>query len=202
MADLSKQQLLAFLTWVGEKGLMKKNTAHTLRSACTNVLAVMDQAEERDLSGVDITSVIERYQNLHSLDVSPGTMRAYDKRVRYAISEFLKYSDDKGGWKPSGGYRAAPMAQPSSKSRDSNRKSDKGSVGKPTPPPKAVDVSDITHQFPLRRDVVVTIRGIPFDVRRSEMSRLNAFLSNLVAMSGEDQQPRLMLGAPEGETLD
>ena len=202
MSNLSRKQLIAFLEWTGEKGLMKKTTADSLKSACNNVLSVMDEEEAQDVSRADLDTLIQRYQNLHSLDVSPATMNAYDKRVRYAIGEFLKYDNDKVGWKPSGGQRSTNAAQPPRKVKSSNRKQEQPGAKEPTPPNEIFDASNITHQFPIRRDMVVTVKGIPFDVKRSEMSRLNAFLANLVAVSEDDGQLPFMLNAPSPDDIN
>ena len=47
--------------------------------------------------------------------------------------------------------------------------------------------------------MVITVKGIPFDVTRSEMARLTAFLSNLVAEGEEEGRMPLMLNAPSSE---
>lgn len=202
MSDLSKQQLFTFLDWAGEKGLMKQSSSRSLKSACNAVLSVMDKEEARDLSTADLETVIKRYQNLHSLEVSPNTMQAYGKRVKYSVEEFLKYNDDKVGWKPSGGQRSTPSTQSSNKVKSSRRVSGKAVAKEPDSTHEVLDVSDITHQFPLRRDIVVTVKGIPFDVKRSEMARLNAFLSNLVATSEEQEPVPVMLNPPSVENSE
>ena len=193
--------MIAFLDWTAEKGMIKRGTARSLRSACNAVLSVMDDDEARDVSGVDLQAVIQRYQNLHSLDVSPKTMQAYDRRVRQAVEEFVRFNQDKAGWKPSGVRRSRTPARSNSMPKNSSGSTNHAGVKEPPSPTVDFDVSEIIHQFPLRRDKVVTVTGIPFDVKRSEMSRLNAFLSNLVVTPEEEQQ-QLMLTAPASEIRD
>ena len=196
MNDLSKDQLFTFLDYVAEKGLMKRATAGALRSACTAVLDVIEDGEAKDLSKLDIDSALRRYENLKGFNVSPGTLKTYGRRVKYAIGEFEKYSADRAGWKPSGGQRTTGATKTSSK-KTSVRKSQRiEKDDDPAAPREIMDASDIVHRFPLRHDVVITIQGIPFDVRKSEMGRLNGFLSNLVSVSEELEQQQLMLGSP------
>ena len=194
MATNVKQELLVFLDWVGEKGMMKASTARSLKGACNAVLSVLDEAEEMDLLNVDLESTFQKYENLNGLQVSPGTMRAYRQRVRYAIEEFGKYNENKSTWKPSGGRRSTQSSSQPWKPRGGEHKKDAPNENHKTDA-NYVDVSTITHHFPLRRDAVVTISGIPFDVKRSEMARLTAFISNLVATPEEDLPPQPMLNS-------
>ena len=199
MSDLSREKLIEFLAWTAEKGLLKRSTARVLTSACKTVLSVLNEDEARDVSKMDLTTVVEQYQNLHGMGVSPNTMQAYDRRVRQAVKEFMRYNEDRAGWKPSGVQRSSSQAQSPSKRRPTSRSSSKAGVTEPASLANGFDASEITHQFPLRRDMVVTVSGIPFDVKRSEMSRLTAFLSNLVATSDEEEEKQLMLTSPTSE---
>ena len=195
MSVLSREKLDEFLGWVAEKGLMKLGTARALRSACKTVLAVMEDDEARDMSTVDLQDVVQRYQNLHGMAVNPRTLQVYDRRVRQAVTEFLRYNEDRANWKPSAVQRSKKPAQSAKKRRPASRTPINGGVENPESHPLDLDVSKIVHSFPLRRDTIVTVSGIPFDVKRSEMSRLTAYLSNLVPHS-EEEQRQLMLAAP------
>lgn len=187
MGNLGKQELFNFLDWAGERGQMKKATARSLKVACKGVLEVLDEAEEADVSKISLTDVFQRYENLNSFNTTPGTLKAYRNRVNYAINEFLSFNQDKANWKPSGGQRA-------SSSRSTNKGKKKSTLDKIGDEQGEIDIpslggngdqaSKITHRFPLRRDMVVSISGIPFDVTRLEMGRLTAYLSNLVANTG------------------
>ena len=192
MSDLSKQELIRFLTWAEDKGLMKSATARSLKSACNSVLAVMDEDEGLDLSKTDMEGVFQRYENKNSYDVNPRTLASYRSRVKYAVDEFIKYNGNKAGWKPSGGQRSPSQAARKKASRHE-------SLIQEDPIEAQIlhggewDAADITYQFPIRRNLVVTVKGIPFDVKKAEMSRFTAFLSNLVAESDAEvqNQPRL-----------
>jgi hypothetical protein len=177
----TKDQLFAFLNWAGDKGMMKKSSARALRSACNAVLAVLDDSEAQDVLAIDLLSVVHRYENVHGLEISPSTMRAYKQRVTYALEEFKRYNQDKAGWKPSGSQYLNSSTQRSSKGRNEGRRPREGSHITEHTQIQIDGASQITHHFPMRIDTVVTISGIPFDVKRGEMSRLNAFLSNLVS---------------------
>ena len=201
MSEMSREHLVIFLNWAAEKGLMKTASTRSLRSACNAVLSVMDEAEAEDVCAADLDSIFRRYQNLHSFDVSPNTMRAYRNRVGYAIGEFRCYHADKMGWRPSGPQRTTSSARSPSRGKRSERLANTDS--KHTDPPEAIelDPSSITHRFPLRKDTIVEVTGIPFDIRRVEMARLTAYLSNLVAEIEDYAQVPPMLNAAT-ESID
>lgn len=195
MNELNKQSLLEFLDWAGEKGLMKKANAQNMKVACKALLDVLEESESGDLSKLNLDSVFQRYENLNSLNAKPETMKVYRRRLRSAIGEFISYNNDPTNWRPSAGQRtnSSHKVTKQKKERPSDMRGD-------VPNERGIDgilgdVSKITHRFPLRQDVIVSITGIPFDVTRHEMGRLTAYVSNLVAGSVEDESAKPMLNA-------
>ncbi len=199
MSDYSAQEVIKFLDFASDRGLMKKTSVDSIKSACNNVFSVLDESDASDVSKLDLESIIQRYQNINSLKVRPETMQTYGQRVKYAVTEFLRYSENKSTWKPSGGQRSATSNQSSRTSKPTKKESGSPTITKPSPEEEALDASEITHRFPIRRNSFVTIKGIPYDVKRSEMSRLTNFLANLVAEPEEEEQMPLMLNAPLSE---
>ena len=119
MSENAKLQLIEFLSWAAEKGMMKKTTASAIKAACNAVLSVLDEGESADVTNINLETVFHRYENLHGFDVAPATMKAYRQRVSYAVEEFRKYNENKSGWKPSGGQRTN-SSQPRSKKGSQN----------------------------------------------------------------------------------
>jgi hypothetical protein len=196
----STTDLLEFLDYTAEKGLMKKSTAQSLKAACNAVLTVIDKSQQDNVFAIDLDEAAQRYWNLNATIVKPGTLSAYRNRVKQAVSDFQRFKDDPEHWKPVAGQRKVSGAKRTGKS-----------VAEPQKPivvnDLQADIDDellaadkITHRFPLRRDAVVRISGIPFDVTKAEMSRMTAFLSNLVAETDDGELPRLMRGDPETES--
>ena len=192
MAEHDKTALFRFLDYVAERSLLKKETARALKSACTTVFEVLDAEEESDVFALDLDHVFQRFENAKSLEFKPKTMQTYRQRVRHAIAEFERYEDSPSTWRPSSSQRS---------SRGPRRSESNGTTNVPAPEaiaaaPVGKKPEEITHQFPLRQDAIVQITGIPFDVTRAEMGRMNAFLSNLVAVSEDREPTQLMLKAP------
>ena len=199
MVETAKKQLLDFLDWAGDKGMMKRATARSNKAACNAVLSVLDEEEEADVLAIDLPSVFRRYENLQGMNLSPSTIRSYRQRVRYAIEEFKKYNENRSGWKPSGGQRATHASSRAKKGGDTDSQSSAHIQKDSNTPSEVKDAAQITHRFPLRHDAFVTITGIPFDVKKGEMVRLTSFLANLVASEEEAllSQPMLMASLDE-----
>ena len=199
MSDQNKAALLEFLDFVSSKGLMKQPTAQSLKSACSTVFSILDDDEE-DILAVDLDDVFQRFENIKGLGFNPGTLRAYRQRVKQAVSDFQRYKSDPSHWKPLGGQRSTGGAKRTSKRDANSQRVLDTKVHSDTLAEQPVAVDNITHQFPLRRDTIARISGIPFDVTKSEMGRLNAFLSNLVVVPDDAEPTQLMLRSPNAET--
>ncbi len=194
MPGTTKQDLLDFLDYVSDKGLMKQGTARALKTACSKVFGNLDENEERDVIALDLDEVCRRFENLNSTSVAPNTMQTYRKRVKQAVSDFERFNAEPSSWKPSGVQRAVSSGKRMGSTIPKNQSgaSDGEPVNRVSGAVKSAD--EILYQFPLRQDVIVTISGIPFDVKKSEMGRMTAFLSNLVADVEEAHPPMLTSG--------
>ena len=201
MPGQSTHDLLEFLDFTASKHLMKPATARALKGACNAVLSVLDEAEAADVFAVDLDGVFQRYENMKGMEVSPNTMRSYRQRVSQAIAEFGRYRANPSQWRPAGGQRNASVSKRSQKSNPVTRDNAGAEGQADTVIQRTESADDITHQFPLRRNTIVEISGIPFDVTRSEMARMTAFLSNLVAPPEETDPVQLMLNPADSEAV-
>lgn len=196
MAQGSKEELLQFLDYTADKGLLKKSTAQSLRVACNNVLSILDEGEVANVLEVDLDDLFQRFANIKGMEVRPGTLRSYRQRVAQAVSDFQRYKEDPENWKPAAAQRST-RAITSKKSNDRIRQTEtvqKGPTQAVAGHPIAVD--EIVHQFPLRPDAIVHIWGVPFNVNKSEATRLANFLHTLVAEIEPAGSSPLMLDAP------
>ena len=162
-------------SWAAQKGLMKKNSAGSLRSACTQVLSVMDDWENVDINKLDVDDVINRFQNLRAQDFKPKTLHDYGNRFRRAVQSFQDYIRDPSSWSPT-------------KSNPRSSKSPKKSEAKPpktedrTGDEKSVLVETtglVEYPFPLRQDTIAILQ-LPNDLTADEVERLNTFMKALV----------------------
>lgn len=98
--QLTRDNLINFLDFVSEKGLMKRPTAVAYKKACKTILGIMDETEAADLSKINIETIINRHRNLATGKISPATLRAYESRVRAAVKDFFEYVKNPSSWKP------------------------------------------------------------------------------------------------------
>ena len=201
MVEQNKDALFGFLDYASEKNLVKKEAAQALKSASRTVFSILDDREQEDVFALDLEEVFRRFENSpRARDVSPGTMRAYRQRVRQAVEDFKRFKDDPTPWKPARTRRKtrtirATPAHDTRTPKEAERKDQP--VAAAVHP---VSVEAIVHRFPVRRDVIVQISGIPFDITKAEMARMTAFLSNLVVPDADDSgQTPLMLNPADKE---
>ena len=107
----SRDNLISFLDFVAEKGLMKSNTALTYKKACSVILKILDEEEVADLSKINLQAVFQRHRNLAAGRIPPATLKAYEARTRAAINAFTEYIKDPSSWKPSIKARAPRTEQ-------------------------------------------------------------------------------------------
>src|SRR5947207_1883583 len=69
--DASSKALLHHWRWAAEKGLMNTNTAGGIRAACAQVIGVLDEQEQADVTQLDVEAVLKRFENLKAKDFKP-----------------------------------------------------------------------------------------------------------------------------------
>ena len=158
---------------------MNKNSAGSLRAACTQVLSVLDDWENVDINELDLDDVINRFENLKAQDFRPKTLHEYGNRFRRAVQSFQDYIREPSSWSPT-------------KSNTSSRRSKKESeAGPPKTEDRAGDEKSsifgtifetnnlVDYPFPLRQDTIAILR-LPNDLASDEVERLNTFMKALV----------------------
>lgn len=174
------KDLVDHWTWAAEKGIMKKNSALSLRSACAKVLSVFDNWESIDITSIDAEEAITRFKNIQAKNYKPQSLEAYGKRFKNALESYLEFIEDPGAWKP-----ASRPIQPTSSNTNNKPKrkqtaqKEDDSIVQPTGGRGLID-----YPFPLRDGVTVRLM-LPRDITVSEVKRLNAFMSTLAVDFGE-----------------
>src|SRR5271170_343214 len=184
LMETNAKSLVDHWTWSAEKGLLNRNTAAGLRSACTRVLAVLgDDWEETDISRLDVESLLVRFQNLEKKDFKPQVLEVYKQRFRKAVASYLEYLRDPGGWRP------ATQERPTASQRNDRapkQPSTTAAVGAVTSASR-VGPGEIEYPFPLRPGVMARL-VLPSNLTQQDVSRLTAFMAMLV-VGVERQQP-------------
>ena len=178
--ETSARDLIDHWTWAAEKGLMNRNTAGGLRSACSRVLeALGDGWEQTNISELDVEETLLRFQNLKKKDFLPQVLEEYKQRFRKAVRSYLEYLANPGGWKPSAQDSSTAAQRSSRVSKDRSA---------PSQEPTAQGayrhaVNEVEYPFPLRTGVMARL-VLPKDLTRDDVNRLSAFMSMLVVANG------------------
>ena len=155
-----------------EKGLMNRNTAGSLRAACTQVLGVLDNWQSTDIRKINADDLCRRFQNKRSKDFTPESLETYKRRFTQAVREFLKYADDPGSWKAPGQGRPPKRGKGVATANGGSFQTPETQLG-------LADSSElVTYPFPLREGRIAQLR-LPVDLKMTEVRRLTAYLTTL-----------------------
>ena len=174
--ETSARALVDHWSWAADKGLMNRNTAGGLRSACAGVLEVLgDDWEQTDISSTNVEDLLLRFQNLKKKDYRPEVLEVYKQRFRKAVASYLEYLANPGTWKPSTREKSA-----------ASQRAERPPKHQPSTPSVAAVATDhrmssdeVEYPFPLRPGVMARLT-LPRDLTKDDVTRLSAFMSMLI----------------------
>ena len=174
----SREALLNFLDYLGQKGLMNATTARSRKASVNGVLGILSAEEADDVALLDVDELMHRFSNLQGSNFTPESLQTYRSRVRSSIDDFLRYTEN-----PLTFRVATPTG--TRKSRD---KTPAGKVQAdhdvPSPPqPSATRpvVSDSILPIPIRADLVIYVQGLPFDLTAAEANKIANVIKAMAA---------------------
>jgi hypothetical protein len=186
--EKTAKSLVDHWAWAGSKGLMNRNTAAGLRSACARVLEVLgDGWEQTDISNLDVEDLLLRFQNLRKKEFVPQVLETYKQRFRKAVASYFEYLENPGTWRPSTQEKPVASRQDA---RPSKRQQATGAVAADSLPTR-VDAGYVEYPFPLRPGVMARLI-LPRDVTKDDVTRLTSFMQMLIVSGGQksDQEER------------
>ncbi len=171
MADgRTRADLLTFLDFLGQRGLIPPNTASARKASANKVLAILSEEEASDVTLLDLERLFTRFGHLHKGDYSPESLLTYVSRTRTSLDDFKRYCDEPLNFRPKGSGAARgrvangkpkPVANTVAETEMGNRPSD-------PIPTHAVQVLPIS----IRSDLIVKIAGLPHDLTQSEARKI------------------------------
>jgi hypothetical protein len=178
--ETSGSDLIKFWDYASSKGLMRRETAETMKSACKVVLSTVEPEtwETLDVTQLDVDSIVQRFERLKMTELKPDSLRVYGQRLRNGISTFNDFLASPTTWSyPTAESRAA--ANGDGKKRTKSRKPTQSASEAPTASPAIGDAGEtITYPYPIRPGLVISMT-LPVDLTRAEATRLAAFVSSL-----------------------
>jgi hypothetical protein len=171
--DTTGKSLVEHWDWAATKGLMNKHTAAALRAASAQVLGVLDDWQNVDITTIDADDVVTRFKNLSAKKFTPQSLEKYEQRFKRALDLYLAYTRDPGAWRPaSRRSRATKQAV----STEGSAKTENADPTTERAEPARTGLVD--YPFPLRDGYTVRLM-LPRDLKLSEVKRLTAFMTTL-----------------------
>ncbi|CAI8879184.1 hypothetical protein [Burkholderia ambifaria] len=198
--EITKSGLMQFVDMITSKGWVNVNTGGSWKAAVKKLLG--DVADDEDVRRIDVKSQVLRYNNLHPGDLSPESLKTYEKRVTAAIQQFISYKTDPSNYKaPSRGFSNGNNAKPEQKKRAEIKPAqasetsaapghpDQGKSDLDYGAPKTIGGTstgaNLALPFPLRPGYLAQV-VIPIDMTKDEADRLCAFIQTLAQASGRE----------------
>jgi len=184
MTGYSKENLVQFLNFMAEKGLMKDSTVSSRKVAVNKVFSVLEETELSDLRKLNIDDVIQRFHNKNSMDVSPSTLRVYESRIKSSIKDFLNYKGNPSGFQPTSALRKTESSLPRRHSRSPDPQQVQSSMSKPS---AQGDTNVFAVPIPVRHNLLVRVENLPLDLTHDEARKIAKVIEALAG--NEEKQP-------------
>ena len=196
--------LVAFLDYAIQKGYLKTATGQAMKTAVKEVLSATEGAdgwETVDLTSLDETDVLRRFETLRAMKFSAGSLATYKGRFSRAAAMFEEFRASPTSWRPSVKQRS--RAKGTNGSSVAPPSSPEVGAGEPWAAPSAPTrhpghgSAIITYPFPLRQGVLASVE-LPPDLTRREARRLAAFIESLAIEDEVGPSDGVALKPPDG----
>ncbi|MYB76103.1 MAG: hypothetical protein F4X83_03205 [Chloroflexi bacterium] len=167
--ERSRANLLEFLKYLADKGLIAKNTANARRAAAGKVLQILSDEEAHDVTKLNLDEVMSRFQNLEGKGYTPASLATYRARIKTAVDDFENYLENPLGFKPTVRRRESNKPKSATSARREQPKSSSGASHSNTAPQL---MSKSIVPVPIRQATTVYIQGLPFDLSEAEADRI------------------------------
>jgi hypothetical protein len=171
----TKEDLLDFLDYLADKGLMARATVQARKAAASTMLGILEKPESDDVTAIDLDDLAARYSRLHGKRYNPQSLNTYKGRLRSAIDDFTSYLANPMAFRPALQSRERkPAVARAVQEGQSGQAESKADPVRATPFPMAA--SNILP-IPIRADLTIYIQGLPFDLSKAEAGKIAAVVS-------------------------
>jgi len=168
----TKQEFLDFMDYLGDKGLVNKNTVSARKAAVNAFMGILGDDELEDVRKVDIDSLATRFANLQGSNFTPSSLQTYKSRYKSAFDDFIQYRENPLGFRPSISTRKRPSESKSINAKPADKRtksSGSPSVGRTSYAPSSTE--PFILQIPIRNGLV-RIAGLPEDLSKQEAQKI------------------------------
>ena len=176
--DTTGKSFSEFWGWAAEKGLMNENTANSFSSPVKQIISILDDWENVDITTIDQDDLFQRFGNIRGKDFKPESLNQYFRRFQNARKVYLDYVTDPINWKYKG--QSASRKQRNTKTKKIDKQSDFGTSARQN----SSSISMVDYPFPLRENCLVRLK-LPADLKMVDIERLLTFMRTLVVDNEE-----------------
>jgi len=200
MEPMTKGELVKFVDMITAKGLVNLNTGAGYKAAVNRILG--DVPAEQDPRKIDVRTEVLRYNNLHPGELSPNSLKEYERRIGQIIALFVSYKTNPTAFKaPQRGTTTstgkADGEKPKAKTSRGKAKPPRGkkpatpaaphqapsASGSPSPASQGPTIGTATEMnlvlpYPLRSDYLAQVL-VPRNMTIDEAERLCGFIRSL-----------------------
>jgi hypothetical protein len=168
----SIKDILGFLTYAGERGLMPVATASALAVATRNVFSVLEENEQENIAALDLDAVINRFNNKRAQDFNPKSLKEYESRVRRAVKLYEEWKANPSGFT----VKTRNTRKPKLETPIENAKNQANFFEDPQ---TSSGPETFTTSCPIGQGRVITLSNVPVDLTSKEAEKLAQFVSML-----------------------
>ncbi len=182
----SRQALLDFLDYLGNKGLVKAATVSSRKAAVNTLLSILSEEEAADLKGLDVDALLNRFSNLNGGKFKPESLRVYKSRLNSTLEDFENYKKNPLSFKPQVSARDR-SARNTARDRAEQRpgaETRAGTADALITESFTSRVEEIVFPIPIRKGVIVKVAGIPTDLTPEEATKIG---NVILALSGSQE---------------
>jgi hypothetical protein len=166
----TRADLLAFLDYLADKGLMARATVTARKVAANRVLGILSGAEASDVTALDLNEAMRRFGNLQGKDFTPASLQTYLSRLRSAVDDFKTYLDNPLVFRPRVQQRERRRTE--GKKEEVSGTSEEASVAPTSRAHASAPLVSSVLPIPLRADLTVYVQGLPFDLTDAEAAKI------------------------------
>jgi len=182
----SEAAFFQFIDFVGKKGLVKDSKASNWKSAGIQMLSILDADEKKDLRGLDVEQLINRFANLKGTEVTSSSLKIYKSRFKGAYIDFMSWAEDPVNYSPSGRTLSNTKSNGGAKKKKGPGKTPKSNTSPPSQvehqthsmvAPAATD--SVIFPIPISGGRIITINNLPHELSKADAEKISAVVRAL-----------------------
>ena len=186
----SSTEMLQFVDFVGERGIVNESKAKNWKGATQQLLAILTDEEKSDLRDLDLNHLIERFGNIKRTSMSGGSIKIYGSRFKGALRDFLSWAEDPANYRHagrtnnSGGDTKTKIPKPSKPKANSQKveNSEHKEIGHKQSHQQAVQPVEsrvVVFPIPISGGRVVTINNLPHELTKADAEKISSVIKAL-----------------------